>query len=580
MIARAGREKRQFRALVHLFAYRFFDTDLFSLRGEISSLLGQTAALLMALSVVLVVMMVPKYVHAAQHMTPAQIRIAAWMDQEFLISTTMAVIAVFTLLLWDALFPDRRDCLILGAMPVRARTLFAAKIAALSGALALAVVAVNAFIGLVYPFLILPDRAGMLTVARTVAAYWVVMFLAGAFVFLLLAAVQGIAIHVLSHAAFLRWSGILQCAAFFAVLTLYFLMPPLSTPGALAAPGNRLWYLLLPPYWFLGLLQTMIGSANPALHALARRALMGFGAIALTALVVYALAYTRQMRRTVEQAGIVPASRRGPARGWSALGARLLSKRPRERAILAFIGQTLARSRQHRLVLAIYVGIGLAWVCSQLAWLLHGDQRGFDMAFEREKTQLGMPLVMLFFVIVGLRVSFTIPVEVRANWLFRITDPCRSAAYLSAARKTLLAVGLAPVLAISAITADIIWGWRMAAAHCLFLALTGLLLIELTLARFHKVPFTCAWLPGQGNLKLMFGVYTGLILFLSDAIPRIEAVALPSASGYALLTGATALAWLVVAQRGRIVRTRVTELHFEEQLPPAVASLGLLPRDG
>ena len=54
-------ERRQFRALVRLFAYRFFDTDIISVRGDLSSLLSQFAALLAALSLVLVMVTGPKY---------------------------------------------------------------------------------------------------------------------------------------------------------------------------------------------------------------------------------------------------------------------------------------------------------------------------------------------------------------------------------------------------------------------------------------------------------------------------------------------------------------------------------------
>ena len=39
---------------MRLFAYRFFDTDIVSVRGDLSSLLSQFAALLAALSLVLV----------------------------------------------------------------------------------------------------------------------------------------------------------------------------------------------------------------------------------------------------------------------------------------------------------------------------------------------------------------------------------------------------------------------------------------------------------------------------------------------------------------------------------------------
>ena len=67
MTAPPGRERRQFRALVRLFAGRFFDTDIISVRGDLSALLSQFAALLAALSLVLVLLTGPKYAGLYQH---------------------------------------------------------------------------------------------------------------------------------------------------------------------------------------------------------------------------------------------------------------------------------------------------------------------------------------------------------------------------------------------------------------------------------------------------------------------------------------------------------------------------------
>ena len=421
------REQRQFRALVRLFAYRFFDTDILSVRGDLSSLLSQRAALLAALSLVIVLVVAPKYASLYQHLTAQQLRSAALADQEFLLSTSMAIIGVFTLLLWDALFPDRRDCLILGAMPVRIRTVFTAKVAALGAALALAIVAVNCFSGLVCPFLIVPDAAGALSAVRDFVAFWFVILLASGFVFLLLMGMQGAALHLLPHHLFLRWSSRIQTAAFFAVLTLYFLAPPLPTANA--------WAKLVPSYWFFGLFQVLTGSANPVMIALSHRALVGTGLTALIALGTYAMAYARQMRRTVEQSGIAPSrSRMIP---WAEI-ARVFIRRAPERAILTFVGRTLARSRQHRLLLSIYAGMGLAYVFSQVAYVLYHFKTPPPGATEGPaQTVLGIPLILLFFLIIGLRVSFSIPIELRANWLFRLTDPFGRGVYLDATRKAL-----------------------------------------------------------------------------------------------------------------------------------------------
>jgi hypothetical protein len=463
-------------------------------------------------------------------------------------------------------------------MPVRMRTLFAAKVVAVVAALACAVFAVNSFTGAVYPFLISPGSS-FTGFARCFGAWWAVVLLSSAFLFFLLLGVQGIAIHLLPHGLFLRWSSIIQCALFFALLSLYFLMPPLATPQALAAPANQWWYRIIPSYWFLGLFQVMKGSANPAFEPLARRALSGVAAVTLFAAVTYVLAYARQMRRTVEQSGITPA-RRNTAMPWAGTLARLFCRRPVEQAIFAFMARTIARSRQHRLMLALYAGLGLAYVFSDAAYVLYHSRpnsRYARMAWEQ--TEIGIPLILIFFLIVGLRVSFSIPMELRANWLFRLTDPFAFGAYLGAARKVLLAFVLGPVVAISALGYSLLWPWWRALGHAGFLAGFGLLLIEVALTRFDKVPFTCAYVPGKANLKVKFGIYWGLLLTISGFVTQIERAALESRSGYAKLMFFTLLAWFWAYRRARGARATISAVSFDEPADTEVLVLGLAGRN-
>ena len=287
----------------------------------------------------------------------------------------------------------------------------------------------------------------------------------------------------------------------------------------------------------------------------------------------YALAYARQMRRAVEQSGIVPARRN--LAPWRAIS-RVIARRAPEHAVLTFIGRTLARSRQHRLILAMYAGMGMAYVFSQAAYVLYRSRpTDFGASEGRAQAQLAIPFILLFFLIAGLRVSFSIPIEVRANWLFRLTNGNGRGAYLGATRKTLLLFGVAPVVAIAAPAYLAVWPWPRAVGHIAFLAAIGLLIVELALSGFAKVPFTCSYLPGKANLKIMFGVYWGLLIIVSELLTDAEQAGLRSLTNYAWLMGITLLAWLAAALRGRLARARIPALNFEEQPEPAVASLGL-----
>src|SRR5262249_37241860 len=123
--------------------------EVLSARGEAQALLGQFAAMLAALSFVMAVYLVPRY--ATSPLPHLRLLTLAWLDEEFLIGTTMAIAGLFCVLAWNGLMPDRRDALVLGPLPVPIATICRAKLGALLVSLAISVAAVNAFTGLAYP---------------------------------------------------------------------------------------------------------------------------------------------------------------------------------------------------------------------------------------------------------------------------------------------------------------------------------------------------------------------------------------------------------------------------------------------
>ena len=52
-------------------------------------------------------------------------------------------------------------------------------------------------------------------------------------------------------------------------------------------------------------------------------------------------------------------------------------------------------------------------------------------------------------------------------------------------------------------------GWRVAVVHLSFAGLLGMLLLNLLLIWFRKIPFTCSYFPAKMNMAVMFGVYMG-----------------------------------------------------------------------
>jgi len=117
-------------------------------------------------------------------MKPAAALASLWSTEHFMIATTMLAMGLFAVLTWDSTFLDRRDVLVLAPLPVRPRTIFLAKAAALGAALGLTTAALNGLPGIAWAMHFALAHSGLLGGVRALAAYWIAA-LAGAGVCLL-----------------------------------------------------------------------------------------------------------------------------------------------------------------------------------------------------------------------------------------------------------------------------------------------------------------------------------------------------------------------------------------------------------
>ena len=141
-------KKLQFRVLYREFLFRIVDLELLSAHaeGDSRTLLGQFAALLLFCSVILA-LWAGMWAASVRSAPPLVRLIGAWGIEHFLIATSMLAVGLFAVLSWESTFPDRRDVLVLGPLPVRARTMFLAKVAAVATALGLTLAALHVVAG-------------------------------------------------------------------------------------------------------------------------------------------------------------------------------------------------------------------------------------------------------------------------------------------------------------------------------------------------------------------------------------------------------------------------------------------------
>jgi hypothetical protein len=193
------------------------------------------------------------------------------------------------------------------------------------------------------------------TAARSFLAYWLAMAATGVVVCSTLLAVQGICSLLLSHRRFLRFSSWMQLAAFFVVLATYFLKPGLPlrlTPGSLSVAFFGLGRV--PSFWFYALFERWSGTASPVLMPYAGRALWWLFVGTASGALAFTLAFNRIVRRMNEQPDIIPGDRFHSATRFGRFLTARVFAHPLDRAVVLFTARTLARSRQHRLLLAAF----------------------------------------------------------------------------------------------------------------------------------------------------------------------------------------------------------------------------------
>ena len=113
----------------------------------------------------------------------------------------------------------------------------------------------------------------------------------------------------------------------------------------------------------------------------------------------------------------------------------------------------------------------------------------------------------------------------------------------------------------------------------MLLTLLGLIVGELRLYGFHKIPFTCSYQPGKAHWHMAFLAF-GVLMFLTVLGAGIEEDALRRPLVYAALAAGLISAAILTRFRTQAsTRTELAVLEFDDPPEPVIQPLGL-HRDG
>jgi hypothetical protein len=498
-------------------------------------------------------------------LTPAPYRASL---ETLVIAFPMLIVAFTTLLVSHSLFPDETDFRVLLVLPVSRRTVFLSKLGAL--ALFAGIFIVASHVAMLPLFAIIsggrqvqesfPVRFTAHMVASLSGSMLVVLALTGINGTLLLVVPRN---HLQAASTAVR--SVLLCAL---VLSLpFFVRLPAIAP--LLAAGSASLYLA-PPVWFLAIDELLLGHASPYFVRLAAIAVTVFAAAALTAGLSYAVLYRRFDRVMMRPAGMA-----GKPRWWSApLFDWALPRRPHVAAVRMFTRLTLGRSPLHQGVFIAIAACGAGLLVNSLFGVKAMPRLRRTYEDELASALAWAPFALMFAMTIAVRAALVLPIEPRANWVFRMTEHDEARVdQIRAVIGSMVHLGVVVPLALLLPVEWMIYGPRaIPGAGVVFMA--GLVLVELEMGEWRRIPFTCSYMPGKRfvGLTMLIG-FASFVAFTSIGSLLLWTSRVHPLGSLVFVAILGAVVWERRRRRTRL--TRHTPLLFEDALPTEIEPLQL-----
>jgi hypothetical protein len=572
--------------LTKLFLRQFLENDLLSPDSDRSQLLAVVGASVVSLTLFISVFMSAPY--AMSILGPGQAAILTLNDKFFYVALAMLVTALVAASQWDALSVDVRDAAILDPLPVRPGTVRRAKVTAVAILGACAAVAMNTFPTFVFPWM-LSFSLRQLTVWQLwplMATHFVVTVTAAVFGYLSVIAIREAISVVLGPALFARISPWFQMATIVLLGSGVLLLPTAST--SVAQRGFSGWREHTPPMAFVGLYEVMargipadlpqrrmhprfaardrVNAAQyqtrrPLFPALSRRALTMLGAVALIAVVATAISSLRS--HALSAAVVQRRGRRWPAS--ARVVQALIARTPAARAGFYFTLAALWRNKAHRLTLAGAAAVGAAMV---LVTLSRSD---IEPGAGPTPGLLAIQPLLYGALLVGFRHAIRVPAELRANWATQLAWGGQVRGFAAGVKWAAIVTLVVPVLLLVIPVVTVVAGWHVALLHALVGLIGSLILVDVLMLNYDKVPFLCSYVPGE-NAKATVPLLVIVFFIGASLFTRLELAIV--GGGNVVMSVAILAVCLVALRVMAATRHRSAEVDFNEP-PPGIYRLSL-----
>jgi hypothetical protein len=583
------------RDLTRLFLRRFLENDLVSSDADRLQVVSQTCGAIITGALFVTIPLSFSYL-ASPFPMPGRTAVNVIRVQFLYTAWTMTVMAIVAVSVWDALALDSRDTQILGPLPLRRGAIVRAKISALLVFAAAFAASLNLVPAVMHPvFAVARLRPSLLHVVTLVAAHLASTTAAAAFGFGVVLGLREVARAILGSTVFRRVSVVLQAALVVTLVTMLLLVPGFSfrvTDQWLATGTTEA--NLLPPMWFAGLHDMLSGHVwaqlpRPILPArvdVAERAFeelyqdrrfrlhqLGVvgGSAFLAVLAVSTLAYLWNTRRLPDPPSPRIRERSRLSTFLDASAESLLARRPLVRAGFSFAVRVLARSVQNRLSVGVPLAVALAVATVSLR------VAGMDASLDFSSAPVALLAVQTLFVcalIAGFRHSIRVPPDLRARWIFHLVRPADQHACLTGAKRAALVRLVLPALVALLPLNVLAFGWHTAVVHFAYGLLLALVMVEVLLLAYPRLPFASSYVPAM-KITTHGPIYALVSLIGVYTLAWIERVALASGEGIFMLFGVTGAILAVVRGIDAWQRRNRVEAALDEPVDLPTLRLGL-----
>jgi hypothetical protein len=569
----APREQPRFEVLVRHLLYRFFHNELLASDDETKRIL-QIAYAVALPGLLLAMFLFPSY-HA---FPPYPVHRPFWPqvgDHYFYVMYSFVVMGAATVYEWDLLFPDLLDVFVLSILPIANNRLFFARVLALTIFLAVVLLGTSLF-----GIIAFPAVADLANPGRHLLAHTVAVIMSGTFAASFFLALQGILLNTVGERLFRRITPLLQGGSLMILLTVLLLYPTLSRSLQPLLFSHSLIVRCFPPLWFLGVYEQLLTgpSVLPVFREAAHTACYALLVVLAMTVATYPLAYRRRVRQIIEGARATTAPNRTILPLHGLLHATMLPI-PAGRAMFHFISQTVLRSQRHRVMLAMYGGLGISLaLANMVVFSVHGSSIRPQLL--PTGIRAAVPIIT-FWTVIGLRSALAAPIDRRGSWLFRVLVGRPRSGLLEGNRMwvTLCAglLGLATAIVLHFLSPPSLQIPVITAGQAIVATGSAILLADVLLFGMRTVPFTHLRKSSITDFPLMilrYGmVFPAYVFLVVHYEPQFES-SIFSLIGIGLVIAGSHMVLLHLHARSVQASTLDVQLDDEDEFPQRLGLVG------